>query len=94
MPAARASFQLVNSLSAGLIAGIRTVLGSASMVVLVMPNALPGGIAPALEVILIGGAVIVGAIAIQALFSASRDNRHERRNARLERSGKPAFDRP
>jgi drug/metabolite transporter (DMT)-like permease len=42
----------------------------------------------------IGGAVIVGAIAIQALFSASRENRHERRNARLERGGKPAFDRP
>ena len=28
--------QLVNSVSAGLIAGIRTILGSASMVVLVM----------------------------------------------------------
>jgi len=53
--------QLVNSVSAGLIAGIRTILGSASMVVLVMPNALPGGIAPALELILTGG-VVVGAL--------------------------------
>lgn len=53
--------QLVSSLTAGLIAGIRTVLGSASMVVLVMPNALPGGIGPALEVILTGG-VLVGAL--------------------------------
>ena len=42
----------------------------------------------------IGGAVIVGAIVIQALFSASRENRHERRQARLERRGEPAFDRP
>ena len=41
----------------------------------------------------IGGAVIVGAIAIQALFSASRENRHERPQARPERSSKPAFDR-
>ena len=41
--------QLLTSLSAGLIAGIRTILGSASMVVLVMPNSLPGGIAPALD---------------------------------------------
>ena len=55
------SQQLVTSLTAGLIAGIRTILGSASMVVLVMPNALPGGIAPALEVILVGGA-LVGAL--------------------------------
>ena len=42
----------------------------------------------------IGGAVIVGAIAIQALFSASREQRHARRQARLERRGGPAFDRP
>ena len=55
------SQQLVNSLTAGLIAGIRTILGSASMVVLVMPNSLPGGIAPALEAILVGGA-LVGAL--------------------------------
>jgi drug/metabolite transporter, DME family len=42
----------------------------------------------------IGGAVIVGAIVIQTLFSASRENRNERRQARLERRGEPAFDRP
>ena len=59
--------QLVTSLTAGLIAGIRTILGSASMVVLVMPNALPGGIAPALQLILTGG-VVVGALV--ALFSS------------------------
>ncbi|MEI7599918.1 MAG: SulP family inorganic anion transporter [Aestuariivirga sp.] len=59
--------QLVTSLTAGLIAGIRTILGSASMVVLVMPNGLPGGIAPALELILTGG-VVVGALV--ALFSS------------------------
>jgi sulfate permease, SulP family len=59
--------QLVTNLTAGLIAGIRTILGSASMVVLVMPNALPGGIGPALEVILTGG-VLVGALV--ALFSS------------------------
>lgn len=68
MPAAKAGFQLVNSLSAGLIAGIRTILGSASMVVLVMPNALPGGIAPALEVILIGGAVIGALVALLSSY--------------------------
>lgn len=37
----------------------------------------------------IGGAVIVGAIIIQALF-ATRDRRH----ARLQRRGQPAFDHP
>jgi DME family drug/metabolite transporter len=41
----------------------------------------------------IGGAVIVGAIAIQALFSATRENQNARRNARLERRSEPAFDR-
>ena len=62
------SQQLVTSLSAGLIAGIRTILGSASMVVLVMPNALPGGIAPALEVILLGGAVIGALVALLSSY--------------------------
>lgn len=57
---------LVTSISAGLIAGIRTILGSAAMVTLVMPNTLAGGIAPALEVILIGGAVLG---ALVAMFS-------------------------
>ncbi len=42
----------------------------------------------------IGGAVIVGAIVIQALFSASRENQNARRHARLERRSGPAFDRP
>lgn len=35
-----------------------------------------------------GGAVIVGAIMIQALFGATRDNR----NARRQRRSEPAFD--
>jgi drug/metabolite transporter (DMT)-like permease len=39
----------------------------------------------------IGGAVIVGAIVIQALF-ATRDRRHARRQASLQRRGEPAFD--
>lgn len=42
----------------------------------------------------IGGAVIVCAILIQALFSASQENRYERRQDRLERRSEPAFDRP
>lgn len=67
MGSRRHAQQLVTSLTAGLIAGIRTILGSASMVVLVMPNGLPGGIAPALEMILTGG-VVVGALV--ALFSS------------------------
>jgi drug/metabolite transporter (DMT)-like permease len=41
----------------------------------------------------IGGAVIVGAIAIQALFSATRENHDARRYTRLERRSEPAFDR-
>ena len=40
----------------------------------------------------IGGAVIVAAIVIQALF-ATRNKRHAR-PARIERTGQPAFDRP
>jgi hypothetical protein len=35
----------------------------------------------------------VGAIAIQALFSATRENHDARRHARLERRSEPAFDR-
>lgn len=61
------SQQLVTSISAGLIAGIRTILGSATMVMLVMPNALAHGFGPALDVILIGGAVLG---ALVALFSS------------------------
>lgn len=41
----------------------------------------------------IGGAVIVVAIVIQALF-ATRDRRHARRQARLQRRSQPAFDHP
>lgn len=41
----------------------------------------------------IGGAVIVGAIVIQALFSASRDKRHARPTAQRQRRGEAAFDR-
>jgi len=41
----------------------------------------------------IGGAVIVGAIVIQALF-ATRDRRHARQSARLQRRSGPAFERP
>lgn len=65
---APSSQQLVGSISAGLIAGIRTILGSAGMVVLVMPNALSGGIGPALEVILIGGAVLGAAVALLSSY--------------------------
>jgi drug/metabolite transporter (DMT)-like permease len=42
----------------------------------------------------IGGAVIVGAIVIQALFSANRKDRHARRQAEPQRRGEPAFDHP
>lgn len=42
----------------------------------------------------LGGAVIVGAIVIQALFSATREKRHARRQDQRQRSGEPAFDNP
>jgi drug/metabolite transporter (DMT)-like permease len=42
----------------------------------------------------IGGAVIVGAIAIQALFSATREDRHARRQTERQRRGEPALDHP
>jgi SulP family sulfate permease len=60
--------QLVTSISAGLIAGIRTILGSAAMVTLVMPTTLNAGIAPALEVILIGGAVLAALVALLSTY--------------------------
>lgn len=41
-----------------------------------------------------GGAVIVGAIVIQALFSATWDRRHARRQDQRQRRGEPAFDHP
>jgi drug/metabolite transporter (DMT)-like permease len=42
----------------------------------------------------IGGAVIVGAIVIQALFSANRKPSHARRHAERRPSREPAFDGP
>lgn len=42
----------------------------------------------------IGGAVIVGAIVIQALFSGTRDQDNGRQHARQQRGREPAFDRP
>ena len=59
---------LVSAVSAGLIAGIRTILGSATMVMLVMPVSLPGGIAPALDAILIGGAVLGALVALLSTY--------------------------
>ncbi|WP_373502474.1 DMT family transporter [Aestuariivirga sp.] len=41
-----------------------------------------------------GGAVIVLAIVIQALFSATRDNRNAKHQARRQRRREPAFDHP
>ena len=60
--------QLVTSLSAGLIAGVRTILGSATVVMLVMPASLQGGIGPALEAILIGGAVLGALVALLSSY--------------------------
>lgn len=68
MGSSRHAQQLVTSLTAGLVAGVRTILGSASMVVLVMPNALPGGIAPALELILTGGVVVGVLVALLSSY--------------------------
>ena len=59
---------LVSAVSAGLIAGIRTILGSATMVMLVMPVSLPGGVAPALDAILIGGAVLGALVALLSTY--------------------------
>ncbi|MCA3573722.1 MAG: SLC26A/SulP transporter family protein [Aestuariivirga sp.] len=60
--------QLVTAVSAGLVAGIRTILGSATMVMLVMPSTLQGGIAPALQVILVGGAVLGALVALLSTY--------------------------
>jgi SulP family sulfate permease len=51
----------ITSVSAGLIAGIRTILGSAAMVTLILPGSLAFGIPEGLDALLIGGAVL-GAI--------------------------------
>ena len=64
----RQTQHLVTSISAGLVAGIRTILGSATMVMLVMPNTLSGGTASALEVILIGGAVLGAMVALLSTY--------------------------
>ena len=60
--------ELLTSLSAGLVAGIRTILGSATMVMLVMPNQLSSGFGPALEVILVGGAVLGALVALLSTY--------------------------
>ena len=56
------------SIAAGLIAGIRTILGSAAMVTLIMPGMLGGGIEPALEVLLIGGAILGAVVAVLSSY--------------------------
>ena len=60
--------QLITGISAGLIAGIRTILGSAAMVTLIMPTTLGAGVAQALEVILIGGAVLAAVVALLSTY--------------------------
>lgn len=55
--------QVINSLSAGAVAGIRTILGSAAMVTLLLPPTLNAGIPRGLDVMLIGGAVLAAAMA-------------------------------
>ena len=60
--------EFLTSLSAGLVAGIRTILGSATMVMLVMPNQLSAGFGPALEVILVGGAVLGALVALLSTY--------------------------
>ena len=60
--------QLLPGLSAGLIAGIRTILGSAAMVTLIIPGSLDAGIAPGLQVLLIGGAVLAAVVAALSTY--------------------------
>ncbi len=60
--------QFATSIAAGLIAGIRTILGSAAMVTLIMPGSLPGGIQPALVMLLTGGAVLAAVVAALSTF--------------------------
>lgn len=62
---------LVPAISAGLIAGIRTILGAAAMVTLIIPGSLPGGIAPALQVLLIGSAVLAAGVAALSTYPGS-----------------------
>jgi SulP family sulfate permease len=59
---------LLLAVTAGLVAGIRTILGSATMVMLVMPVSLPGGIGPALDVLLTGGVVLGTLVALLSTY--------------------------
>ena len=68
----RADLQrLVPAVSAGLIAGIRTILGAAAMVALIMPGSLSAGIAPVLEVLLIGSVVLAAGVAALSTYPGS-----------------------
>jgi SulP family sulfate permease len=55
--------EIINSLSAGAVAGIRTILGSAAMVTLLLPPTLAAGVPRGLDMMLIGGAVLAAAVA-------------------------------
>jgi len=61
-------FTAITGISAGLIAGIRTILGSVAMVTLIMPQSLGGGIAEGIEVLLIGGAVLAAIMAAMSTY--------------------------
>lgn len=60
--------QTINSLSAGLIAGIRTILGSAAMVTLLLPPTLSAGVPRGLDAMLIGGAIIAAIVAAMSSY--------------------------
>ncbi len=62
---------LVPALSAGLIAGIRTILGAAAMVALIMPGSLADGFAPVLEVLLIGSVILAAGVAALSTYPGS-----------------------
>jgi SulP family sulfate permease len=62
---------ILTSLSAGLIAGIRTILGSAAMVALVLPGSLLAGVPQALQALLLGGAVIGALVAYLSSYPGS-----------------------
>ncbi|MFN0163976.1 MAG: SLC26A/SulP transporter family protein [Burkholderiales bacterium] len=62
---------LFASLSAGLIAGIRTILGSAAMVALILPGSLSGGVPQTLQALLLGGAVVGAVVAYLSSYPGS-----------------------
>ncbi|MBL8376886.1 MAG: cyclic nucleotide-binding domain-containing protein [Burkholderiales bacterium] len=62
---------LFTSLSAGLIAGIRTILGSAAMVALILPGSLSGGVPQTLQALLLGGAVVGAVVALLSSYPGS-----------------------